>query len=414
MNKREADVLIVGAGPAGLAAAVELKKRGVAGVIVLDREKDAGGMPRHCHNPSFGLPDLHRILSGPAYARRYAQLARAQGVTLLTETTPIEWHAGDNVVVTTSPGGLSTISAQAVLLATGCRERPRHARLVAGSRPPGIYTTGSLQQVVYTNKQRPGTRALVVGAEHVSFSAVETLAKAGCRTVAMVTEHASHQTYPLFRWWVGARRRAPIHTQTRVIRINGRTAIESVDCVDLQSGATRSIACDTIVFTGDRIPDHEFARLGGVAIHPASNGPRIDQLLRTSRHGVFAAGNLLRGAATAGAAALEGRHAAAAIHAFLSKPTWPKDTALLPIAVDAAILWTSPQMIDPAQLSLPLDSLIFSVARELRNVTLELAQGARVLHTKRYARLLPNRCHALRMRLPALSGGAALNLRVQQ
>ena len=140
-------VVIVGGGPAGLAAALELRRRGVADVLVLEREPAAGGIPRHAQHQGFGLRDLRRPLSGPSYARRYAELAAAAG-------GPLEL---------TGPRGRELLEPRAVVLATGCRERPRSARLVPGSRPEGVMTTGMLQQLVYLKGRAPGTRALVVG-----------------------------------------------------------------------------------------------------------------------------------------------------------------------------------------------------------------------------------------------------------
>ncbi|MGH2743625.1 MAG: FAD-dependent oxidoreductase, partial [Pseudonocardiaceae bacterium] len=140
-------VAVVGGGPAGLAAAVELRRRGAGEVVVLEREAEAGGIPRHAKHQGFGLRDLRRPLSGPAYARRYAELAREAGVEVLEETMVTGWAA--SALELTSPRGRSRLEPAAVVLATGCRERPRSARLVPGSRPAGVMTTGMLQQLVY-------------------------------------------------------------------------------------------------------------------------------------------------------------------------------------------------------------------------------------------------------------------------
>src|SRR5262245_57029532 len=205
----DVDVLIVGGGPAGLAAAEELRRLAVARVMVVERERELGGIPRHCFHTGFGWLDLRRLLSGPAYARRRAARVRRAGVEALTETSAIGWAAPTALTVT-GPDGVRALSARAVLLATGCRERPRAARLVPGSRPPGVFTTGSLQQLVYLQHQRAGRRAVVVGAEHVSFSAVHTLAQSGTEVAALVTELPAHQSYALFRLATATLHRVPI------------------------------------------------------------------------------------------------------------------------------------------------------------------------------------------------------------
>src|SRR5215813_2304620 len=165
-----ADVLVVGAGPAGLAAAVELRRVGAGRVLVLDRDDEPGGIPRHCRHTGFGLRDQRRVLTGPAYARRYADAAVAAGADLRPATTVTGWQhppaaPGQHQLAATGPAGVQTVVGAAVLLATGCRERPRSARLIPGDRPPGVMTTGELQRRVYLAGERLTGRALIVGAE---------------------------------------------------------------------------------------------------------------------------------------------------------------------------------------------------------------------------------------------------------
>src|SRR5215467_1767966 len=198
-----ADALVVGGGPAGLAAAAELRRLGAGRVLVAERDNEAGGIPRHSAHTGFGARDLRRVLSGPRYARRYADAAAAAGADIRVGTTVTGWGGlsgagGCYRVTLTSAAGLDTVDARAVLLATGCRERPRTARLVPGDRPPGVMTTGELQRRVYLGGQRLPGRALVVGAEHVSFSAMVTLAHAGAEVVALVTDRPRHTSYAAF------------------------------------------------------------------------------------------------------------------------------------------------------------------------------------------------------------------------
>src|SRR5262249_5547362 len=205
---------------------------------------------------------------------------------------------------------IEAVTASAVLLATGCRERPRAARLVPGGRPPGVMTTGELQQRVYLHGQRLPGRALVVGAEHVSFSAMVTLAHAGADVVALVTDQPRQQSYAVFALVAAARWRTPVWTATQVHRVAGRGRLEGAELADLRTGAIRYVRCDTLVFTGDWIPDHELARLAGAAVDPGTRGPAVDTALETSVPLMFAAGNLVHPAETADVAAAGGRHAA--------------------------------------------------------------------------------------------------------
>src|SRR6202035_5092884 len=204
-------------------------------------------------------------------------------------------------------------------LATGCRERPRPARLVPGSRPPGVMTTGELQQRVYLHGQRRPGRALVVGAEHVSYSAMVTLAHAGAEVVALVTDEPRPQSYAAFRLGAAVRWRVPVWTHTAVTGLSGRDRLSGAELTDLRTGAARAVPCDTVVFTGDWIPDHELARLAGLDMDAGSRGPVVDTTLATSVPGVYAAGNLVHAAETADVAALGGRHAARQIAAALGR-----------------------------------------------------------------------------------------------
>ncbi len=382
----DADVAIVGGGPAGLAAAIELRRRGVGRVVVLERERDAGGIPRHTQHLGFGLRDLRRMLSGPAYAARYADGARAAGVDVRTETSVTGWSDA-RTLVTTSPRGRETLTANAVLLATGCRERPRAARLVPGSRPQGVLTTGALQQLVYLERQRVGCRAVVVGAEHVSFSAVTTLGHGGATTVAIVTEYPTHQSHPLLVLATAGWRGVPVLTGTSVTAIRGRRRVEAVDLTDAASGRRRELACDTVVFTGDWIPEYDLARSGAIVVD-ATRGPRVDGALRTSVRGVFAAGNVVHAAEAADVAALSGRHAAAAIEDFLRSGAWP--AAPVPIVCEAPLRWISPGAITSRDAP-PRGRFVLRSAEAVPRGALVVRQGTRELWRERPRGLVPGR-----------------------
>jgi thioredoxin reductase len=382
-------VVVVGGGPAGLAAAVELGRRR-ARVVVLEREVQAGGIPRHADHPGFGARDLHRVMSGPAYARRYARLAAIDAM-VRTESTVTGWTA-DGTLEVTSPAGRVTIDPAAVILATGCRERPRAARLVPGSRPAGVMTTGTLQQLVHLQHRRVGARAVVVGAEHVSFSAVATLADGGAETVAMVTDQPRHESFALFRAGVAARYRTPLHTRTAITDIAGRAGVEAVELTRLDTGERRRIACDTVVFTADWIPEHELAVLAGAALDRGTRGPRVDTALRTSREGVFAAGNLNHGAEPADVAALSGRHAAAAVAAYLADGAWP---APVPVTVASPLHWIVPNAIAANAGPPPRNRFLLRAHAVLATPEIEVAQGGRTLWRGRLRAVRRGRSAAL-------------------
>jgi len=336
------DVAIVGAGPAGLTAAAELTRLGE--VLVLEREQVPGGIPRHSDHPGYGIRDLRRLMSGPAYARLLHRRADRAGARILTEATVTEVGQSRELTVTT-PSGLLRVVPRALVLATGARERPRPARLISGDRGAGVYTTGHLQNLVHLQHGRPGRRAVIVGAELVSWSAVLTLREAGCRTVLMTTPHPAPESYAAFHLPGRALLRVPVATRTRLVSIEASAG--RVSAVIVEHGGTgqrRRVECDTVVLTGDWIPDHELARSTGLRIDPRSLSPIVDTTLRTSRPGVFAAGNLVHPVDTADVAALDGRHVAAAVQRWLAGDERPGEVAF-DIEVAAPLRWVAPSVV---------------------------------------------------------------------
>lgn len=371
----EAAVVVVGGGPAGLTAAASLAGRVDGPVLVVEREAEAGGVPRHSDHLGYGLRDLRRFVSGPAYARRLAERARDAGALVETSAMVTGW-AGERALAITAPTGRRVVRAGAVVLATGARERPRPARLIPGERPDGVYTTGELQQLVHLRRARVGGRAVVVGGELVSWSAVLTLRESGCTPVAMVTAQPRSEAYAAFRLAGRAVLRGPVLTGSRVVSIEGKDRVSAVVVEERGSGRRRRIDCDTVVLTGDWIPDHELARLGGIALDPSTRGPVIDAALRTSVDGVFAAGNLLHPVDTADGAALDGRHVAAAVRSWLAAPTPAALGARL--APGTSVRWLAPQLVVPGERP-PRGHLLLWVNNYQRRPRVVARQAGRVI-----------------------------------
>jgi hypothetical protein len=253
-----------------------------------------------------------------------------------------------------------------------------------------VYTTGSLQRFVYEHELPVGKRAVIVGAERVSLSVVMTLMHAGVKVLNMLTELPQHQLYlPVFLpakiLFADILARAPILTNTRVSNIFGRQRLEGIEITDLDSGKTRVIECDTVVFTGGWVPENELARNGDVKTEKPSRGPQVDSLFRTSREGIFAAGNLLRGVETADWAALEGRSAARSIAQFLEDGGW--NGTRLEVQAEPPLDWVCPNVLSPD--ALPSRFRIRS--HEFRDhIALKVRQGQRALYRQNFGRLLAN------------------------
>ena len=396
MSRRErtVDVLIIGGGPAGLAAGAELAASGAGRVEILEREQTAGGIPRHCLRGGFGARGNGAVpggggLTGPAYARACVAAAERAGAVLRTGITATGW-VGPLTVDTTAPTGLERITARAVVLATGARERPRSARLVPGSRPPGVYTTGELQQAVHLYPQYIGTHAVVIGDEPIGRAATATLRAAGVDVVARVTDQPPSAASALAR----TRDRTPLLTRATVTALTGRERLTGVG-LRHEDGRTTTLRCDTVVFTGDWIPEHELARRGSAALDPGTRGPAHDTSYRTTVPGVFAVGNLLHGVESAGVAAAEGRAVAVPVLSHLAAPDWP--VARQPLAVDPPLQWIAPNLAGPGA-ALPVNGR-FSLwtARRRHSPRIVVHQGGRVLHRQRLLRVVePGRPFHLR------------------
>ncbi|MGR6318913.1 FAD-dependent oxidoreductase [Micromonospora soli] len=385
----DTDVAIIGAGPAGLAAAIALRQAGVARVTVLERETVAGGIPRHCNHTGYGIRDLHRFMTGPRYAQSYLARATAAGAQVLTSTMVTGW-AADGGMQLTSPAGRRDLHASAVLLATGARERPRTARRIPGDRGAGVFTTGQLQQAVYLFGQSVGTRALVVGAEHVSYSAVMTLRHAGVDVIGMLTDRPHHHSYAAFALATRIALRVPLRTGTRVVEVQGRPRVTGVVVEDTATGHRSTIACDTVVFTGDWIPDHELARARGLTMNPGTRGPAVDAGAATEIDGLFATGNLCHPVETADVAALSGRAAGHSIARWLADRHRVARQAGVPIEIDESFEWVHPQrastLVDLPRNKIILRPRVFATASSIR-----VMQEDRCLWSGRVRHLVPTR-----------------------
>ena len=283
------DVAIIGAGPAGLSAALELKKAGVDRVIVLERESEAGGIPRHCGHPPFGIREYKRVLTGPTYAKKLVETAHKHGINIALNHTVTSLEPAGKITVVSSTG-IRELTAQRVLLATGTRETPRSARLVSGDRALGICNTGTLQSMFYLKNMVPFRRPVVVGTEIVSFSALFTCKKAKIQPVAMIED--SHR--PTVRWPIHHVSRlfgVPLLLETQIEKIIGDDRVEAVLIKD-KSGNIRELDCDGILFTGKFTPESTLARMSHLQLDDKTGSPIIDRFGRCSDPAYYSAGNV--------------------------------------------------------------------------------------------------------------------------
>ncbi|ATN37143.1 pyridine nucleotide-disulfide oxidoreductase (plasmid) [Rhizobium sp. ACO-34A] len=341
MSAYDADVIIVGGGPSGVAAALELKKRGVAQVMLLDREDTLGGATRHCSHSPFGMREFGRVYFGAAYGRRLQREALAAGVDIRPQHSVVSLGEDAGITVT-SPRGVGVLKAKRVMLATGAREMPRSARLVSGDRPAtGIVTTGALQSYVAFHHLMPFRRPLIVGSELVSFSAVLTCLTHGARPVTMIEPEGrvlARGPFTLFPALFGI----PFHVGAEIVDIRGAGRVEAAT-VRLADGSTRSFSCDGVLFTGRFTPEAALLMQSTFGVAPGSSGPTIDQTGRMANPLYFAGGNVLRAVETGGWAFREGQAVGAAVAADLARD--PAVAEPVPVTFDAPVKLVVPNLL---------------------------------------------------------------------
>lgn len=296
----KADVVVVGAGPAGLAAAIAAKENGANDVLVLDREEHLGGILRQCIHNGFGLHVFGEELTGPEYAARFAKKAKALGIRFLTETMVLDVSDSRVITAVGPETGLVTIEVGAVVLAMGCRERSAGALMIPGSRPSGVLTAGTAQRFVNIEGFMPGHNVVILGSGDIGLIMARRMTLEGA-CVKMVLE--------LMPYSGGLNRNIvqclndfdiPLRLSHTVTRLHGRKRLEgvSVAAVDEYGAPIREteeyVPCDTLLLSVGLIPENELSLGFGAQLDRMTNGPVVDSDMQTSVDGIFACGNVVQ------------------------------------------------------------------------------------------------------------------------
>ena len=298
MTEQGCDVLIIGGGPAGLAAGYAARQGGADRVLIIERNPELGGILPQCIHNGFGLSLLDQDLTGPEYASHWVRLARDAGVESLCDTMVLSLHPSLSVTASSHRQGLVDFRAKAIVLAMGCRERPRGALAIPGTRPAGVFTAGTAQRLVNVEGSMPGRRFAILGSGDIGMIMARRLTLEGATVEAML----EIQPYisGLRRNLVQCIRdfRIPLHLCSTVVDVRGHERVESVVVAQVDdrwrpvAGSEWEIACDSLLLSVGLIPENELSRMAGVLIDSATGGPYVDQRLATNVPGIFAAGNV--------------------------------------------------------------------------------------------------------------------------
>ncbi len=299
MKQLICDVLVIGSGPAGLAAACEAKQHGAEDVVLLERNDELGGILTQCIHNGFGVREFGDDLTGPEYAYRWIAKAQEAELEILSETMVLSVDRNRRVVASSRAYGLIEIAPRALVLAMGCRERPRGALAIPGTRPAGVYTAGTAQRLVNMEGYMPGQRFVILGSGDIGMIMARRLTLEGAEVVSM---------FEILPYISGLRRNLvqcirdfdiPLELCTTVTEVRGRERVESVVVSGVDErwrpipGSEREIPCDTLLLSVGLIPENELSRMAGVAVDPITGGPFVDEGLATNVPGIFAAGNVV-------------------------------------------------------------------------------------------------------------------------
>ena len=407
------DLIIIGGGPAGMSAAVAAYECGIRDILILEREDSLGGILKQCIHNGFGLHKFGEELTGPEYAWKYEEQVKALGIEYQLNTMVLQITKDKLVTASNEEQGIFEVQAKAIILAMGCRERPKGALNIAGTRPAGIYSAGTAQKMVNSKGYLPGKEVVILGSGDIGLIMARRMTLEGAKVKAVCE---------LMPYSGGLARNIqqclkdfdiPLLLEHTVVKVHGKSRVSGVTIAKVDEhrkpieGSEQYITCDTLLLSVGLIPENELSKGAGIVLDPVTGGAVVDENRQTTAEGIFACGNVLHVHDlvdfVSGEAEIAGKSAAAYLMGNL------ESTRNISIKTDGKIRYTVPEKITGAQDV----TMFFRVSNIYRNVNINVYSGENLLFSKKKQRVAPGEMESLLLKKELLENVSELRFELE-